>query len=115
MNRSGFLASARPAASRIELLPGSKARNSTACLAPSIRSNTRFMSFGTSLGGLFSVCSVLGEDITSTVTPFGNLIGELIELALLARLKVRWVGDCSFFWPPPAAVVSALMAFQAAI
>jgi hypothetical protein len=43
------------------------------------------------------------------------LIGELIEFVLFARLKVRCVGDCNFFWSPPAASPSALMAFQAAI
>ena len=44
--RSGLSCSALPAASRIELLPGWNARNSTACFAPLISSNRRLTSAG---------------------------------------------------------------------
>jgi hypothetical protein len=93
-------------------LPGSKARNSTACLAPLIRSNTLFMSFGVSLGGLTSLRWVFGENITSTVTPLPRLIGSAIEPSLFLWVKLRSAGDCNFFSSPPAASTSAFSAFQ---
>ena len=55
------------------------------------------MSFGVSVGGDLIGRLVLGENITSTVTPLPSEIGALIELSLLSWFQVRSAGDCNFF------------------
>ena len=65
-NSDAFARRASPAASRIEWLPGSKARNSTADFAPLIRSNSRLTSAGSSRGR-GSACGSASAPRTSLV------------------------------------------------
>ena len=75
-----------------------------ACFAPFTTVKSCFMSPGVSLGGLFSVLLVFGENSGSTlVLPSSNRVGDAIKAALFLALPDRKAAPCRSSWSAPAA------------